>query len=89
MKIARPVYRYGMWIGQKSCCQREKALSQDDMHKCHVRTKRNRNHLPSSWDTKFIKRQKSWKHRVKKKKQWMSHIFSVGEWEGIRGLSWW
>jgi len=89
MKIAKPVYRFDRWIGDKRCCQREKALSQDEMHKPFVRPKRNKNNLPDSWDTKWIKRRKSWKHRVKKKKQWMPHIMSVFEWKYIRDIRWW
>ena len=89
MKIAKPVYRVDdFWIGQKSFSgTREKSLAQDEMHKPYVRAKRNSNHLPDDWDdTKFIHREKSWKHRVKKRHQWMKHIMTLSEWNWIRDI---
>ena len=80
MKVAKPVYRYDIWCGSKAFGgAREKALSQDEMHKPYVRGRRKAKHLPDCWtDTKWIKRQKSWKHRCKKKKQrW---YISTGNW---------
>ena len=54
--------------------KREKSIAQDSMHKPYVRKKRNSNNLPDGYDdTKRIKIPKSWKHRVRKKRQWELH----------------
>jgi hypothetical protein len=90
LKVAKPCYRYDMWCGSKAFGgPREKSLAQDSMHKPYVRAARNANNLPDAWDdTKFIKRQKSWKHRCKKKKQWMKHIMGALEKVSIGLMTW-
>ena len=80
MKIAKPVYKYDWFCGNKSFANGKlKSLAQDSMHNPYVRAKQNGNNLPEGWDTKWIKRQKSWKHRSKKKKQWVFHKKSDNE----------
>ena len=90
MKIAKPVYKYDMFCGTKKFAgPREKSLAQDEMHKPYVRARRNHNNLPDGWcDTKWIKRQKSWKHRCKKKKQWMKHIMGAFEKYSLGLITW-
>lgn len=93
LKMAKPVYRNPMFMcGVKAFGgPREKALSLDEEHKPYVRGARKYPHLPDAWsDTKFIRRKKSWKHRVKKRHQWMPHFIVPSEWAFIRDIrDWW
>lgn len=91
--MAKFVYRNPHFsVGSKAFGgTQEKSLCQDEDHKPCIRAKRNASHLPDGWDdTKFIHWKKSWKHRVRKKKQWMPHIMSIAEWKWVHGISeWW
>jgi hypothetical protein len=59
-----------MTVGRKSFASGKlKALAQDEDHKPYVRGKQSPANLPNSWDTKWIKREKSWKSH-KLRKQW-------------------
>ena len=75
MKKAKPVLKFGLCQGIKAFGgKREKSIAQDEMHAPYIRSKRNATHLPDGWDdTKWIKRQKSWKYRCKKRHQWEKH----------------
>lgn len=85
MKRARPVYQFSFFIGTKSSCNNERALSVDPDIKPFVRAKRRNKNLPDSYDTKWIRRQRSWKHRCKKAKQWMQHFMTDFEKKFIKG----
>jgi hypothetical protein len=58
--------------GHRKAPKREKALAEDPDMKPYIRAKRNRRNLPEDGqtDTKWIKRQRTWKSKSKKK-QWM------------------
>jgi hypothetical protein len=69
---------------------REKALSLDPEHKPHIRGSRKCPNLPDTYDTKWIRVKKSWKDRVRKKRQWMPHWMSFREWNWLHGIEdWW
>lgn len=88
-KMGRHCPQFDKFIRTRDCCMTERRLSVGDEHKPYVRPKRF-NDLPDSWDTQFIPRIKSWKHRARKRKQWMAHVMPVAEWKWIRGLTtWW
>ena len=57
-------------VGKKAFSgKREKALQMDENHRRYSRPAQHLNNLPDAWtDTKWIRRQKSWK--VRRKNQW-------------------
>ena len=58
-------------IGRKAFASGKiKALAQDEDHKPYVRAKQRPANMPNTWDTKWIKREKSWKSD-KKRKQYL------------------
>jgi hypothetical protein len=90
VKMGRHCPEFDIWIRQKSCCMDERRAYYDEDHRQYVRPKRNPNHLPDSWDTRFIHREKSWKNRARKKKQYIPHMCTVTEWKWVRGITtWW
>jgi hypothetical protein len=94
VKMAKLVIRnphFGFTGAKAFAGPRLKALAQDEDHKPYVRAKQNANHLPDSWDeTKFIKTRKSWKYRVKKRRQWTPHWMTFREWHWLHGTwNWW
>jgi hypothetical protein len=92
VKVAKFVYRNPhLHVGAKAFAgTREKALSLDKDHKPYVRGARTWHHLPDSYDdTKWLVRYRSWKHRVKKRHQWVAHVMRPNEWAWIRGIRDW
>ncbi len=85
MKVAKPVIQLDHFVRNKSCCMKERALSLDEMHKPYVRGSRKSNNLPDSWDTTWIRRQKSWKYRCRKKHQWEKHKKKPAEIYNVTG----
>lgn len=68
IKTIKPIYRLdNLWFRRPRSQQERKFADRD--HK-FVRPKRNKTNLPDDCDTQIIKRQKSWKHHSKTKKQW-------------------
>lgn len=92
MKIAKPIYRSKseFWVGAyMTGIHRERCKAVDEEHKPYVRCARNEHHLPDGFtNTKWIRRKKSWKHRVKKKRQWVKHFVSWFE-EKLFSEGWW
>ena len=89
--MAKLVYRNPHFnVGAKAFSgTTEKALSLDEEHKPYVRGSRKWKSLPDTYDTKWIRRKKSWKHRAKKEHQWVKHAMHPTEWAFIRGMRWW
>lgn len=79
MKRAKPVYTMSNYIGTKASCNVERALSVDPEIKPFVRAKRSNKNLPNSYDTKWIRRQRSWKHRARKASQHIKHFMTAIE----------
>ena len=87
MKVAKPVVILDHWIGRKSCCMDEHKRSCDKEIKPYIRSKRQHNLLPDSWNTKWInvRQFRNWKHRCKKRHQWEKHIQKPEEIELVTG----
>lgn len=90
-KMARLVYRNPHFNVGTYSTHSEMAMSLDDEHKPYVRSKRNFSNLPDGYsDTKWIRRCRSWKHRARKRHQWMKHAMHPSEWAFIRNIrNWW
>jgi hypothetical protein len=92
MKRAKICLRTGEYVRcRRRSAQQEKKVACDEMHKPFVRGKRSVRQLPDTWDTQFIKIQRSWKWRCRKTRQWLSHkltsyeikYLKVGKWRNI------
>ena len=89
MKKSKEIYRIDIYAHGYGQAHSRKIDASDPDYQDFVRAKRNIKHVPD-WDntgTRWIKRQKNWKSRCKKRKQWEKHDVSDFEKEIIDPIS--
>jgi len=84
-KRAKEIYRQtDVWIRRlRTQSERRKAADPEIMDL--IRPSRNVTNLPDSWDTQFIHKEKSWKHRCRKNHQYEFHYQTEDEINYVTG----
>ena len=80
MYYSKKIYKFfnDFWIIHVHIYKELKASS-DNENKKYIRASRNTKNLPNTYNTQWIKKIKSWKHRSKKHHQYETHKMSKGE----------
>lgn len=80
MYYPKKIYKFfnDIWV-RHIHIYKELKESSDLENKKYIRASRNRNNLPNTYNTQWIKKIKNWKHRSKKQHQYEKHKLSKGE----------